>query len=74
MFVLDELSFDRFHTKADRLYASIRFLLKQWLDFLNAESSGLMGPTMVDEFLPEVEKIVRYQTWFNQCRIKLQRP
>jgi len=67
MFVLDELSFDRFHTKADRLYRLNKISTEaNGSTFLNAESSGLMGPTMVDEFA-EVEKIVRYQTWFNNA-------
>ncbi|GHN01700.1 ABC transporter permease [Cytophagales bacterium WSM2-2] len=67
MFAMDEVSFDSFHTKADRLYRLNKITTEpNGSTFLNAESSGLMGPTMVDEF-PEVEKVVRYQTWFNNA-------
>jgi putative ABC transport system permease protein len=65
MFVIDETSFDRFHRKGDRLYRLNKIALESTGErSLNAESSGMMGPTMVSEF-PEVESIVRYQPWFD---------
>jgi putative ABC transport system permease protein len=65
VFVLDEISFDRFHSKTDRLYRLNKISFEpNGSTFLNAESSGMMGPTMVTEF-GEVEKVVRYQPWYN---------
>jgi putative ABC transport system permease protein len=65
VFMMDEQSFDIFHTKGDRIYR----LNKSRVDpsgtvNYNAESSGLYGPGMLDEF-PEIENFVRYQPWFN---------
>src|SRR4051812_11596885 len=65
MFVVDETSFDSFHSKRDRLYRLNKIAVESTGGTsLTAESSGLMGPTMVVEF-PEVESIVRYQPWFD---------
>lgn len=65
IFVLDELSFDTFHTKGDRLYRMNKMRTESdGSTNLNAESSGLYGPGMEDEF-PEVEQTVRYQPWYN---------
>jgi putative ABC transport system permease protein len=65
LFVRDELSFDRFHANSERLYRLNKINTQvDGSTSLNAESSGLMGPTMVDEF-PEVEKVVRYQPWYD---------
>lgn len=63
IFVLDEQSFDKFHSRLDRLYRLNKISKEaNGATFKNAESSGMMGPTMVSEF-EEVEKVVRYQTW-----------
>lgn len=65
MFVLDEWSFDTFHSKKERLYRLNKITTESdGSTSLTAESSGLMGPTMINEF-PEVEKVVRYQPWYN---------
>jgi putative ABC transport system permease protein len=65
VFVLDELSFDKFHSNYNRLYRLNKISFEpNGTSFLNAESSGMMGPTMVSEF-GEVEKVVRYQPWYN---------
>lgn len=65
MFVVDEYSFDRFHSKLDRMYRLNKISRDQdGSTFRNAETSGMMGPTMVSEF-PEVESVVRYQPWYN---------
>lgn len=63
VFVLDEFSFDNLHTKRDRLYRLNKISYESnGSSYLNAESSGMMGPTMASEF-GEVERIVRYQPW-----------
>lgn len=65
IFVLDEQSFDTFHTKGDRLYRINKIRTESDGSIsLNAESSGLYGPGMEDEF-PEVEATVLYQPWYN---------
>src|SRR6478736_10102727 len=64
IFVLDEQSFDTFHTKKDRLYRLNKIRTESdGSTNLNAESSGLYGPGMEDEF-PEVEETVRYQPFY----------
>src|SRR5882672_5800533 len=66
MFVLDEFSFDRFHAKKDRIYRLNKVTMEPDGSIaLTAETSGLMGPTMVDEFA-EVEKAVRYEPQYEE--------
>jgi putative ABC transport system permease protein len=66
MFVMDEKSFDQFHSNKDRLYRLNKvFIQEDGSSQLNAESSGLIGPTMVEEF-PEVEKVVRFHPWYEE--------
>ncbi|MEQ8423559.1 MAG: ABC transporter permease, partial [Cyclobacteriaceae bacterium] len=65
IFMMDEQSFDKFHSKADRLYRLNKFRIDgDDVTTPNAESSGLYGPGMKDEF-PEVENFVRYQPWYD---------
>jgi putative ABC transport system permease protein len=65
IFMLDEQSFDTFHTRADRLYRLNKTRVDEAGNINhNAESSGLYGPGMADE-LPEVENFVRYAPWYN---------
>ncbi|HRW98276.1 MAG TPA: ABC transporter permease [Cyclobacteriaceae bacterium] len=66
MFMLDEASFDTFHSKADRLYRLNKERIDETGDVtLNAESSGLYGPG-IKEVFPEVENYMRYQPWFDE--------
>lgn len=66
VFVLDELSYDQFHGKKDRIYRLNKVVTEaDGSTTLTSESSGLMGPTMRDEF-PEIEEIVRYEPWFDE--------
>lgn len=65
LFVIDEVSFDTFHQNRDRLYRLNKISTESdGSTFLNAETSGMMGPTLVTDF-PEVEKVVRFQPWNN---------
>lgn len=62
LFVWDELSYDRFHEKADRIYRVVR----QGEDL---NTSALLAPTMEDE-LPEVERAVRISPrWFDEVLV-----
>lgn len=72
MFILDEISFDQFHSNKDRLYRLNKINLEEnGAKSLTAESSGMMGPTMVSEF-PEVESVVRYAPQFNDVVLSYQ--
>lgn len=63
MFVVDENSFDTFHSRLDRMYRLNKHTRdKDGNEFNTAGTSGRMGPTMVEEF-PEAERVVRYQPW-----------
>jgi len=65
LFVQDELVFDSFHTKGDRIYRLNKVVTPQTGGTeLHAITSGLMGPTMVVDF-PEVEQCVRLLPWFS---------
>jgi putative ABC transport system permease protein len=65
MFIIDELSFDKFHTKHERIFRLNKIRVEpNGGTALTAETSGLMGPTMAEEF-PEVESFTRYQPWFD---------
>ena len=65
LFVQDELSFDRFHRNAGRLYRLNKVVTPQTGGSeLHAISSGQMGPAMVQDF-PEVEQCVRLLPWFS---------
>jgi putative ABC transport system permease protein len=66
MFILDERSFDQFHTKKDRLFRLNKiFIDANKVASKNGESSGMIGPTMREDF-PEVESVVRYHPWYNE--------
>lgn len=60
LFVIDEFSFDRFHSKGDRIFRINKVVTgPDGSTEKNAESSGLLGPTMAGE-QGEIEKVVRY--------------
>lgn len=59
LFMLDELSFERGHEKADRIYAVFN-----WWDFGTFSQTGMaqapaVGPAIKEDF-PEVEETVRF--------------
>jgi putative ABC transport system permease protein len=65
MFVLDERSFDHFHENKARLYRLNKVNMEgDGSTSLTAETSGMMGPTMAEEFA-EVDKVVRFQPWYD---------
>src|SRR6478735_8277629 len=62
LFVRSEFSYDRFHTKADRIYRVWQEEKFQGEDFVNTITPLPMGPAMQSN-LPEVEAMCRvYQT------------
>jgi putative ABC transport system permease protein len=68
-YVLDELSYDRFHTKADRIYrvdADIRFGSNEMKICV---SSDPMGPTLRKDY-PEVEEYTRFYASSGNRQVK----
>ena len=64
LFIIKELSFDRFHEKSDRIY---RLYIDGGIGeqtFRGAWTSMIMAPTFAQE-IPEIEKFVRFDV-FNQ--------
>lgn len=65
LFVLDERNFDSFHSRLDRLYRLNKVVTEEnGSTIKTAETSGLMGPTLVEDF-QEVESVVRYHPWYS---------
>jgi putative ABC transport system permease protein len=69
LYVQDELSYDRFHEKADRIYrATTHFVLKdRIMDF--ASTAHVQGP-MFKETYPEVENFVRFNSYGSRRMIR----
>jgi putative ABC transport system permease protein len=60
LYVYHEWSFDRFHTKGDRIFRIVENLRTENEALLQGVSSPPMGPAMAKDF-PEVEEYVRMQ-------------
>jgi putative ABC transport system permease protein len=62
LYVYHELSFDRYHKNANRIFRIVENLRTENEMLLQSTSSPPMGPRMKKEF-PEVEAYVRMQNW-----------
>jgi len=62
LYVYHELSFDRYHAKADRIFRIVENLRTENELLLQSTSSPPMGPSLLKDF-PEVENYVRFQQW-----------
>ena len=62
LYVYHELSFDRYHKNADRIFRVVENLRTENELLLQSTSSPPMGPRMLKDF-PEVENYVRLQNW-----------
>ncbi len=62
LYVYHELSFDRYHVKADRIFRIVENLRTENEMLFQSTSSPPMGPFMLKDF-PEVESYVRFQQW-----------
>ncbi len=62
LYVYHELSFDRYHAKADRIFRIVEDLRTENEVLFQSTSSPPMGPGMIKDF-PEVENYVRFQQW-----------
>lgn len=61
-YVYHELSFDRYHEKANRIYRIVENLRTENEMLFQSVSSPPMGPRVAKDF-PEVENYVRFQRW-----------
>ena len=62
LYVYHELTFDQFHTKADRIFRVVENLRTENEMLFQSTSSPPMAPHMKEQF-PEVESYVRFNTW-----------
>ncbi len=62
LYVYHELSFDRYHAKADRIFRIVENLRTENEMLFQSTSSPPMGPTLLKDFT-EVENYVRFQQW-----------
>jgi putative ABC transport system permease protein len=60
--VYNELTFDRYHKNADRIFRIVEDLRTENEILFQAASSPPMGPRFLKDF-PEVENYVRFQQW-----------
>jgi putative ABC transport system permease protein len=67
-FIRDELSYDTFHTKADRIYRVAEIYTQSGDVQRIANSSGPWGPALAEEF-PEVENYVRLMPPLTPCLV-----
>ncbi len=58
LFLQNELSFDRFHANADRIYRAVLQYEREGEIRLSATTPAPLGPALLNEF-PEVEQVVR---------------
>ncbi len=67
VYINDELKFDTHHSDLDQTYRLYKRYInvQEEVDHLTYETSGLMGPTMKDEY-PEVEDFIRICPWWSR--------
>lgn len=67
-YIQDELSFDGWHTKRDRIYRVIRETKAGGQSDYRPNTSGALASALQQDF-PEIEKAVRTWSWFVDVRI-----
>ena len=72
LYVQDELSYDRFHERADRVYRVANGLLFMDRESKTAITPGTMGPALLEE-VPDVEAFVRLDDYGTQQPILIRR-
>ncbi|WP_436515806.1 ABC transporter permease [Ekhidna sp. To15] len=70
IYVYDELQFDKQHSDVDKTYRLYKHYVNpaENIDHLTYETSGMMGPTMTDEYA-EVQEYIRVCPWFSKAII-----
>ncbi len=66
IFISDEMAFNSHYKDNDQIYRLHKRYINvpEGIDHLTAETSGMMGPTMFEEY-PEVEKFTRLLAWWD---------
>lgn len=74
VYINDELNFDRQHSDGDRTYRLYKRYINvpENVDHLTFETSGLMGPTMSEDF-PEVDEVMRICPWWHKVIISYEK-
>ncbi len=70
LYVQDELSYDRYHTKADRLFRLTSRITSEGSDQHVAWGNGFFGP-MLEKDYPEVEKVIRMNLNTGKITVKV---
>ncbi len=69
LYLQDELTFDAFHAKRDRIYRVNKTVVEESGEVTHtAEMPGNFAPTLVQDF-PEVESAVRLRPWWNEMLV-----
>ncbi|WP_424961555.1 ABC transporter permease [Ekhidna sp.] len=73
VFIADELSYDKHVDNQDQIYRLYKrhINVAENKDLLTYETSGMMGPTMTDEY-PEIEAFTRVLPWWDQVVFSLE--
>ncbi|HEY6901887.1 MAG TPA: ABC transporter permease, partial [Puia sp.] len=64
LYVTDELSYDRYNTKADRIYRTSADIFFNNTQFSAAASPRPLGAALIKDF-PQIEQVVRISPWGN---------
>jgi putative ABC transport system permease protein len=71
LFIRHELSHDRFHQKAERIYRMTMHMSREGNVHTGPVMAAPIGPALVEEF-PEIRQAVRLQTPYNSTPVKYQ--
>ncbi|MCH6559049.1 ABC transporter permease, partial [candidate division KSB1 bacterium] len=68
LYVQDELDYDKYHEKADRIYRFVTDWESKDQTFPNALSSAPMAPQLLSDF-PDIKEAVRFMQSFNDVLV-----
>lgn len=71
LFIRHELSYDRFHQKAERIHRMIMHMSREGNTHTGSVMAAPIGPALVEEF-PEIRQAVRLQSPYNSTPVKYQ--
>ncbi len=68
IYIIDELKYDKQHSDIDRTFRLYKHYINpsESIDHFTYETSGMMGPTMTDEYA-EIQEFVRVCPWFSKA-------
>jgi putative ABC transport system permease protein len=69
LFIRHELSYDRFHQKAERIYRMMMKMPRDGNVHIGSVMAAPIGPALAEEF-PEIRQAVRLQTPYNSTPVK----